>query len=182
MFTASTYSNRGNLKYEVDWFALAVDWLPDRMRKPLILNTLEPIISAIDLRFNYFLNDRTNAIIETAVNGQTMVLEKYLNMIFDPTNETIQIINTVSNFETFYAYKRTETPSAGDDIFIYRRGEVIPLTGTQEYVFKKEEIQLNYDFQVLIPAALAVFLNLQIIGAIVDRYKFSGTTYIIRII
>lgn len=182
MFVAPENSNRSNLKYSVDWNLLCVDWLPDRMRKNIILNYLSVINNYLDIEWLAFLQYRYNTLLETAVNGQTIVLEKYLNVLFDPSDEQIRIVNTVSNFETLYVYNRNEAPSQGDDIYIYRKGETIPFDGNQEYVFRKSEIELNFDFVVEIPNSIAIFLNLSQVDAVVKRYKFAGTTYAIKIV
>lgn len=182
MYTADTKSNRSNLKYQVDWNLLTVDFLPDRMRKNIIVNFISVINGYIDLKWFEFLNYRYNTLLETSVNGQTIVLQKYLNMIFDPIDQEIVITNTASNFETLYVYNRNEQPSAGDDIYIYRKGETIPPSGNQEYVFRKSEIELNVDFTVDIPSSKALFLPLNQITAIVNKYNFISTTFALRII
>ena len=114
---------------------------------------------------------------ESAAGSQTIVFERFLNMLFDNINRGIYIENILSNFETLYLYRKGEQPSVGDDIYLYNRVESIPPTGTQEYLFNKSEIELSVDFIVKIPSSVYPSLNLEQIKAIVDQYKSVGTTY-----
>lgn len=170
-------SNRNNFKYAFDWLLMLTDLLPILRRKTKIFTWCSIPFKWLWNRYLAFLQVRFQALFETAANGQSLSLELFLNMLFDPNDRTITIVNILSNFETMYLYQSDETPAAGDESFLYNRSEPIPPSGNQEYIFNRSEIEASEDFIVKIPTALYVTLTISQVAAIVDKYKFVGTKY-----
>lgn len=179
MFTADTKSNRSNFKYPFNPLIMLNDILPIIRRKTKIFNYIAVPFKYMWNFYLEFLEYRYQTLFITAPTGQTIVLERLLNLLFDPNGQII-IVNLASNFQTLYVYRDGEQLPTGEQNFIYRRDEVLPIDGVQPYLFRKNEVELNFDFKILIPAALIGSLNLAQIGAIVDLYKFTGTTYTIE--
>ncbi len=179
MFTADTKSNRSNFKYPFNPLIMLNDVLPIIRRKSKIFNYLSVPFKYLWNFYLQFLEYRYQALFITAPTGQTIVLERLLNLLFDPTGR-ILIVNLASNFQTLYVYRDGEQLPTGEQNFIYRSDETIPMDGVQQYLFRKNEVELNFDFKILIPFDLIVLLNLAQVAAIVDMYKFAGTTYTIE--
>tara|TARA_R110002050_G_scaffold67834_2_gene146917 strand:- start:863 stop:1414 length:552 start_codon:yes stop_codon:yes gene_type:complete len=176
-FICPENSNRSKFKYEFSWLVWLNDMIPIIRRKVRIFSWFAIPFKELNNMYFSFLERRCQYLFESAANSQSIVLERFLNMLFDNTDRGIVIENIGSNFETLYVYRKGEQPSAGDDIYLYNRDESIPPTGGQEYLFKKSEVELSVDFIVKIPSAIYPLLNLEQVKAIVDLYKSIGTTY-----
>ena len=176
-FVCPDTSNRSSLNYQLDFLLILNDLLPILRREEKLFAFFSVPYKVMWNSYLGFLQLRCDTLFETAANGQTIVLEKLLNVLFDPIDQGIIIENIGSNFESMFLYKRNEQPAIGDESFIYNRGEVIPTGGTQEYLFRKSEVELNEDFIVKIPAVIFPSLNVGQISAVVHKYKFVGTVY-----
>jgi hypothetical protein len=176
-------SPRSNFKFEFSWLIWLNDMLPIIRRKVKIFSWFAIPFREMNNMYLAFLNQRCQWLFESAVTPQTIVLERFLNMLFDNVDRLILIENVGSNFETMFVYRGNlpngpaEEPSAGDEAFIYNRNEAIPPSGNKEYIFRKSEVELAVDFIVKIPTAIYPVLNLGQVAAIVDSYKALGTIY-----
>lgn len=138
-----------------------------------------------------FLRDREILLTEIRITGQRMVLEAWLRVFYG--NCDIQIINQSSELDIMYLYRDGESGDVEDDTFIFRHSEIGDATTAgsgfpnteedQEYLLTRREAIPEEDFLVLIPAqVINSGVSNREIEAIVDRYKFMGTTYTIEII
>ncbi len=174
-FNCPDNSNRSNFRYEFNWLVWLNDMLPIKRRTVSIFSWFAVPFKELQNMYLSFLLLRCELLFQSAANGQTIILERFLNMLFDDIDRGIIIENTLSNFETLYLYRRGEQPSVGDESFLYQKGE-FPL-GNQEYLFNKDEVELSVDFIVKVPSAIYGIINLGQLAAIVDKYKFVGTKY-----
>ncbi len=174
-FNCPDKSNRSDFKYEFNWLVWLNDMLPIKRRTVSIFSWFAVPFKEIQNLYLSFLLLRCQLLFQSAANGQTIKLERFLNMLFDDVDRGIIIENTLINFDTLYLYRRGEQPSAGDESFLYNRDET-PL-GNQEYLFQKDEVELSVDFIVKVPSSIYSIINLGELAAIVDKYKFVGTKY-----
>lgn len=176
-FNCPEKSPRSNLKYDFNWLLFLNDMLPIIRRKVRIFSYLAVPFKEMQNLYTGFLSTRCSTLFQTAFNGQSIVLERYLNMLFDNIDRGIVIENVISNFQTMYVYKSGETPPVGDESYIYKEDEVIPPSGDQEYIFRKDQVEFVVDFLVKIPEARYSVLNIGQVEAVVELYKAAGTTF-----
>ena len=176
-YECPTTSNRSKFKYEFSWVLWMNNLLPIIRRQLKIFSWFAVPYKELNNRYLRFLDFRCQWLFQSASNGQTIKLERYLNLLFDKEDKRIYIENVTSNFETLFVYGRTEDPSAGDESYIYNKGETIPVDGNQEYIFRKSEVQLSKDFIVRVPTEIYTIINLEYLGVVVEEYKFAGTTF-----
>jgi hypothetical protein len=176
-FICDIKSNRSNFTYPFNWLVMLNDYLPILRRVPKFFALLSVPFKYIWNFYLQFMNYRCLVLHSTAINGQTIVLEKALNVMFNNNEDGIEIVNTLINFQTLYVYNSFEQPPIGQERYIFNRNEAIPTGATQSYVFRKDEIQFQYDFVVRIPAAIYSIINLNQLRAIIDQYIFVGTNY-----
>ncbi len=174
-FNCKTNSNRSSFSYPFSFISWLSDLIPIIRRKVKIFSWYSIPFFELQNLYQKFLMLRCQLLFESAANGQTIKLERFLNILFDNVDRGIIIENTLINFDTLYLYRRGEQPSAGDESFLYNRDET-PL-GNQEYLFQKDEVELSVDFIVKVPSSIYSIINLGELAAIVDKYKFVGTKY-----
>ena len=174
-FICNTTSNRSLFRYPFNFIIWLNDLLPIIRRRVKIFSWYSVPFLELQNMYAAFLAFRCEMLFQSAANGQTIILERFLNMMFDNIDRGIVIENTLSNFDTLFLYRKGETPSAGDESYIYREGET-PI-GNQEYLFNKSEVELSVDFIVKVPSSIYNIINLGQLAAIVDKYKFVGTKY-----
>lgn len=176
-FVCKDTSDRSNLNYQLDFLLMLNDLLPILRREPKLFAYFSVPFKVMWNSYLGFLQLRCDTLFQTAANGQTIVLEKFLNVLFDPIDQGIIIENIGSKFRSLIIYNEGERPSVGNDTFIYNKSEIIPIGGTQKYLFKKSEVEVNEDFIVRIPEVIYASLNIGQISAVIDKYKFVGTVY-----
>ena len=176
-FNCSPTSNRSKFKYEFSWLIFLNDILPITRRKIKIFSFSALPFKELHNMYLSFLQLRCQFLFESAAGSQSIVFERFLNILFDNIDRGIIIESIASNFETMFVYRDGETPNVGDEIYLYNRNEIIPIDGTQEYLFRKSEVELSVDFIVKIPSAIFPVINLEQVKAIVNQYKSIGTTF-----
>lgn len=122
---------------------------------------------------------------ESKYNGQTMVLERALNLRFlgldqwatpsSPTaNGGIYIDNTGVSAQESFAWNNAETPGA--EVFAWNDGET---AGPEAFSWNDSESSgLNYAFIVNIPQSFTY--DEATVRDFIDRYRLAGKSYIIQ--
>lgn len=165
-----------NLSYDIDFDIFVFDNLPIKFRKVKIFTYLQVMMSSIKTSYNKFLADRDSILKLQNVNGQTIVLEKYLQTIFQNTG--IYIENSGSLAQTKYLFKPEETPQELDETNLYDEAEFdLQPNDRKTYLSSKSEIESGVDFIVYVPLVLLQFTPISQIEGIINRYKFVGTIY-----
>lgn len=173
-------SHLTGVSYDIFIDKLLSNLLPTIYRTESVFNYIRCIFNTLNLFwYNQFITTRIDLIQETRVNGTKIVLEKWLREYFD--NNLINIVNSTSEVDLTYIYQEDEAGSIQDNSYIYLRGES-PLSD-QVYIFKKSEAIVEFDFIVEIPSDVISSGNsITEIKAIVDKFKYMGTSYEIVVI
>jgi hypothetical protein len=119
-----------------------------------------------------FVAYRATTTFNLGFNGQSVYLEKWLNLKFDATNQTYQIINRPV-LETPAIWNKAE--QVGTHIF--NKSES---SSDRMYMFNKNENTAGFDFIVYVPAPLV--LNSALIALIrfeVDKFVVAGKSYLV---
>tara|TARA_R110000796_G_scaffold96178_3_gene201794 strand:+ start:1453 stop:1959 length:507 start_codon:yes stop_codon:yes gene_type:complete len=117
-----------------------------------------------------FVSFRQTTAFNLGFNGQKIYLEKWLNLTFDATNQTYQIINRPA-LDTPAIWNKAE--QVGNHIFNKSESSADRL-----YLFNKSERTGGFDFIVYVPAPLV--LTPALIAAIrfqVDKFVIAGKNY-----
>jgi hypothetical protein len=174
------YSHLNGVSYELDHDQLLYQLLPKIYRKEKIYKYIRSVYNSLQSYWGIFLKDRTQLLREVRITGQTIILEAWLRDIFDDCS--INIINASAIVDIEYIYKLGESGDVDDDVFIFRKDEIIPLVDNT-YIFTRNEVIPEFDFIVEVPNVLINSgVTVREIEAIVDRYKYMGTTYQVVII
>lgn len=165
-----------NLSYDVDWDIFIFDNLPVKFRQVKIFKYLSVVFNGVKESYNKFIQDREDVLILQNVNGQTIVLEKYLQDLYGDSG--IYIENSGSLAQTKYLYKPSETPQELEETNLYDSVEFAtqPID-RQTYLSSKSEIETGVDFIVYVPFLTLQNLRVSQIEAVVDKYRFVGTIY-----
>lgn len=188
----STLSEFTGVDYNLNHDKLLFQLLPSVYRNTRIYRYIQSAWQSLkNFHQSTFLPDREVLLTEIRVTGQKMVLEAWLRVFYG--NCDINIINQLSELDIMYLYRKGESGDVADDTYIFRHSEIGDATTSgsgfpnteddQEYILRREEAIPDVDFIVEIPA---IVINSGIsnseIEAIIDRYKYMGTTYRIEII
>ena len=164
------------LSYEVDWELMIFDNIPVKFREIIIYTYLATIFNSVNTYYTQFLKDRDEYLKLQNVNGQTIVLEAYLQDYFQ--ENSIYIENSSLFAETRYLFKPTETPQVLDEVNLYDQPEFDTVPSVDKtYLFSKAEVDSGYDFIVYVPFTVLQFTSIAQIEGIIERYRFVGTTY-----
>jgi hypothetical protein len=176
-FICPPNSGESGIKYEFDWLKVLIDWMAINRRKDKMFS-----FSAIPWKYLWneyfkFLDTRCNTLFLTAFNGQTLSLERMLNILFDDVDRGIVIKNKTTIFLSMHLFNRNETAATGEDPFLFNRSEVLPMAATQRYLFNLEEIDTQFDFTVCIPSVVYGSINLGQVESVIRTYTPIGKTF-----
>lgn len=185
----SLISEFTGVSYGLDHDILLFQLLPSKYRNVKIYRYIQSSWQSLkNFWNNTFLVDREKIQTEIRITGQRMILEAWLRVVYG--NCSINIVNQAAELDLIYLYRNGETGDILDDTFIFRQSEYgtngtagFPNTADdQEYVLTRSEAIPDVDFIVEIPSlVINSGISSNEIEAIVDRYKFMGTTYKIEI-
>lgn len=119
---------------------------------------------------NDFTEFRATTRFNLGFNGQSIYLEKWLNLTFDPDNESFQILNRPP-LEIPVIWNKIE--QVGNHIF--NKSEASP---DRMYIYNKSEVATGFNFVVYVPPPTV--LTDELIAAIrveVDKFLIAGKTY-----
>jgi hypothetical protein len=158
--------------FNIDFDILINRNLPTWKSLPKVRAWLRCLIKPLVRLYYDFLDYREAVLLEISYNGQTMVLERMLNINFPNTNSSIFIENTSNSLPSSYLYYLHEDQEAPP---IYYKSENIDDEG---YLYFESEYQQTYDFIVWVPSSLV--FNQTEMRAKIDLYKIAGKRYIIQ--
>ncbi len=168
------------LDYRLDNSFIAFNLLPQYYRHLVNYRMVQTVANGSQLFWdNKFLPERFDFSQQLNITGQTIVLEAYLNEIFDFTERRIEIINAQTLLNPIFIYKNGEEGNVGNlGNFIYNKDELTDFDVQNSYLYKKKEVVLDYDFEVKVPNELITLgLDINNLKSIVDKYKTVGTIY-----
>lgn len=146
--------------------------LPVRLRGAMLIAWLVAMTKPISRRNAELESLRARSRLEVFRNGQTMVLEYWLNSLFDPTNRDIYITDAEDTVPVLFLHF---VASAVVPPFIYYN--FTASSGLNPKLYSWQSYVNAAYFIVHIP--IAIFqANLPAITAVVDRYKVAGNRYI----
>lgn len=103
-------------------------------------------------------------------SGQTIYLQKYLNLIFYPGADVITVTNTVAAQWT-YLYNKVES---GVDTYIYNK---IESSYVPTYIYNRGENTNQFDFRIDVPWYVS-FTPIYM-AKLVDQFRLAGKRYAI---
>ena len=165
------------LSYDVDFNVLMFNNLPIKYRRIKIFKYISVIMESINTSYKTFLNDRDIYIKNQNVNGQTIVLEAFLQDYYQ--NVGIYIQNSGSLAETKYLFTPDETPQEIDEVNLFDEVEFDEqvIESRKTYLFSESEIESGVDFTVFVPFSVLSYTPISQIEGLVDRYKYLSTIY-----
>ena len=158
----------------INYRFLIFNLLPVRYRKNKLFSILSVISSQLYKFWTYnFRSYRLNTLLLMRINGQKIILQKYLNDYFQSTG--IYIINNFNNINFIFLYKISEN----NPIYLFKQNEILE---TPVYFNRKEETFSTFSFTVYIPSAVIAIYPQYQIEYIVNKYKDASMTYNVVII
>lgn len=129
------------------------------------LNWLLVLLTPVSYLYNIFYAFYLATILKMRINGQIIVLENYLNDLFDADLRRIIIISTWDLLPRTFIYQAGEN----HPLYIYQFGEDNPV-----YIYNSAEFGNVYDF--IVQAAVGSLTAAQIIQikAVVNYYRIAG--------
>lgn len=168
--------NHNNLLFDNIPIAIRI-FIYDTIMKPRYFKYLQVVFDSLKTMWLSFLNYRYDTIQETRITGQTIVLEKWLQIFFN--NSDIHIVSATATFNLNFLYRKSEHL---DESYIARESGDITVD-PQLYLFTKDESVLQFDFTVEVPLALInTGITIDQIKSQVDKYKYLGTLYNVVVI
>lgn len=168
------------LNYNIDFSFIAFNLLPNYYRHLTNYRICQTVANTNQLfHDNKFLTDRFLLSQKTYVTGQTIVLEAFLNELFDITLRRIEIINTQSLLNQVFLYNKGEAGNIGNmGTFLYNKDELSDSDVRNTYLYNKHEVILDVDFTINVPIDLInAGLDINNLKYVVDYYKTVGTIY-----
>ena len=155
--------------FKVNFWHLATQVLPPRLKFPLVTALLEAAYSVMDYVYNLFSVNRDTNLYHISITPQVCCLEKALNDRFDITERRIYISDGYFH-KRAYVYTRPEDKPR----YVYNRIENKPI-----YLRTRMEVGVqNFDFVVNVPAGLVY--NRDEMTAFVEVYKLASKVFIIN--
>lgn len=139
--------------YNIDWLRFLLDRLWSPLRKVKMIAFLQALITPIkglDTKFGLFRSEVKECV---TITPQKRIMQYWLNQKFDPTNQSIEILDYVE-VNTVFAYNESEN----------------------ETVFLPTFLSGNiYGFEVRLPISLQS--DEPFIKAFLDKFKLAGKKY-----
>lgn len=154
--------------FDIDYNKLIVQLKPARLRKKRVKAFAKAMVSPVVVLYNDFLSFRSAVLYELNHNGQVCSMEGLLNDQFDDSLRRIYITDAPIILP-LYLHRRAEAKPA----YLRRRSEGIP-----KYVRRSTELTKGGSFIVKVPVALTFDLNMM--KALIDKYKLAGKAYKIQ--
>lgn len=139
--------------------------LPPHRQEPERLAYLKALLKPIKTLYNSFVSYRRVTIKKLRYNGQTIILQNYLNDLFDPTLRRIRILTVFDLDMPLYVGLDSEP----DPVYLGLNSEPSPL-----YLGLNSET--GYLFHFIVEAATGSLTAQQIVRlkAVVNYYRLAG--------
>lgn len=165
--------------FNLDFAYIIECLLPPFLRGPKMLAWLISLTKPIETLYNTFQAFRSSSLDKVSYNSQIIYLEKLLNDRFNPSMVAPIYIADVANISYTYVANKAE---GYDPIYIGNKAEA----GTPLYIGNRSEYQGQYEFKVMVPAAVYADLLadnealLNTMKALINFYKLAGKRYLIQ--
>lgn len=153
-------------------YAIDIDSWVRQMLPPLLIkisNWVDVTMSPVKILYQAFIDYRKKLTKDLQINGQTIVLENYLNDLFDATNRGITIVTSFDLIEPIYF------PQPGSE-FLVNPIWIGQPTEDFLYIGQPEEYGINYDFVVTVPTGTLTAAQETMLKFIVYKYKLASRT------
>lgn len=145
-------------------------YLRKKRRTTINIAWIKTLLSPLQEKADEFAAKTIDFDFRIKYNSQQKVLESLLNTLFDPSLKRIRIVTTTDIMPPVIIYDDTENP---DHAIIYDESEAID----GPILYDQDEIDANYDFRIMAPAALSGQESK--ILAWVERYRIGSKKYTI---
>lgn len=157
--------------FNIDLNNIKLNFIPRHWRRinfiDFLTSTYKPL-NSFQIVFNQYFNDTEDAMLW---NGQVVMLERYLNNLYDPINREIYITDGVQ-LDVLYVSLIEEN----EPIYV----STIAEDNTQVFVNPIESYNNDSDFAINIPSTIS--FNENVLRSQVNKYKIAGKKYIIIIV
>lgn len=140
-------------------------YLPPFKKQLNRVKWLRALLKPIKTLHTSLLTYRSEINRKARINGQTIVLENYLNDLFDSSDRRIYIETTSDLNLPVYSYLKSE----GKPVFFYTAAESKPV-----YFRSSTEIPSSYQFEVVIPVGVLTSAEEVRLKGIVNYYRLAG--------
>lgn len=160
--------------YDVNIKDQAFKLLPPFLRKIRIYSFLAVIIKGVEFTQAQFNTLRTDLELKLKYNSQKAYLQKYLNIIFDPSLERIEIVD--GSFARDYFFTLAEAPLSPEAMTLMSE------TNTRETSLSSVLTESFGDYVVEAPdPLLTTLLSDRKINARIDFFNPAGKSYLITL-
>jgi|SRR5690554_1117709 len=151
--------------YNINWYRLVKMLVLPAVNKPTLLAFINSALAPIRTNYDAFLSFKQDAEYRVQHNGQVCYLQKMLNDKFDNSLRRIRVQN-VQPKERLYFYYEEDNAA----VFFYNNGDDKPV-----FFYNPQDYYNEFDFEVLVPEALASQINLMEIE--INYYKIYSKNY-----
>ncbi len=155
--------------FNLDLGNIKISFIPRHWRRVNFIDFLTAIYKpfyTFQTTFNQYFNDVEYAMLW---NGQVIMLEHYLNDLYDPINRGIYITDG-QQLDVLYV----STIEENEPIYI----STILENNTEFIVNPIESYNTDSDFEINIP--IGTYFNESVLRSQVNKYKLAGKQYIIN--
>jgi hypothetical protein len=153
-----------------------VSWMQKRLGYINPLNDFRDI-AEIANNFYYFENTINDFV---HYNGQTMVLESLLTILFTNNFGECEItIEDAVRTEPLYFHNKSEPFDAVYMMNVDDEWEGIPVHGDPQYIGNMEEFEAEADFIVRVHKEAVTDIEEAYLRSIVDKFKIAGKNYLV---
>ena len=152
-----------------DLYEFCAQLMPPLLRRPILLSFLKVLMQPLNVLYILFVRTADDAILRLSHKAYTINMERYLNEVLNTTG--IYIRDYILEQTIYLAYSEEDKPA--DYMSLKNEGH--------SGLYVSDTDKLLGGFTVMIPAVVATTANLQTVRDYVDRYKFAGTRYNIKI-
>lgn len=160
--------------FNIDLNSIRINFIPRHWRRvnylDFILALYKPLFT-FQTTFNQYFNDLEYSMLW---NGQVIMLEHYLNDLYDPIDRSI-FITDIQQLEQVFVSTVEENETSYVSTIVENSTEFI--------VSPIESFNSDPDFVINIPSTVIVgVFNEELLRSQVNKYKLAGKQYLINII
>lgn len=150
--------------YNINWYRLVKMLVLPAVNKPTLLAFINSALAPIRTNYDKFLDFKADAEYRVQHNGQICYLQKMLNDKFDNSLRRIRVQNVKPKERLYFYYEEDNAP-----VFFYNEVDY-PV-----FFYNTQDYYNEFDFEVLVPEALASQINLMEIE--INYYKIYSKNY-----
>lgn len=150
--------------YNINWYRLVKMLVLPAVNKPTLLAFINSALAPIRTNYDAFLSFKQDAEYRVQHNGQVCYLQKMLNDKFDNSLRRIRVQNVKPKERLYFYYEEDNSP-----VFFYNEVDY-PV-----FFYNTQDYYNAFDFEVLVPEALASQINLMEIE--INYYKIYSKNY-----